>query len=265
MDPEKATLFIQSHVPAHAELARLLGSLTSVGMLRRMIQFKEKAVKQGEDASLALLDYPVLMAADILLYDADLVPVGSDQKQHLELAQDIAERFNRRYSQQGSQCLKLPAPLVVAETAKVMSLTDGTRKMSKSDPSDGSRINLMDTPEQIRQKIKRAKTDNLRGLEFDNPARPEVSNLLRLYQSLSGKTPEAVLSECGAMGFGQFKPLLAETIVKALEPIQQRYRELMQHPEQVLAILERGRKRATEVAEATLARARAAMGFLPTP
>lgn len=226
-----------------------------------MIQFKEKSVKLRQDASLALLDYPVLMAADILLYDADLVPVGADQKQHLELTREIASRFNRLYGNEGNLPLSIPAPLVVAETAKVMSLMDGTKKMSKSESNDLSRINMMDSPEVIRKKIKVAKTDSLRGLEFDNPERPDVHNLLTLYCVLSGKSREEVASECKEMGYGTFKPLLAETIISVLAPIQDRYRLLMQEPERVMEVIRQGRKRATEVADATLARASQAMGL----
>lgn len=263
LDPQKSTLFVQSHVAAHSQLARLLGSITSVGQLKRMIQFREKA-KEGEDASLTLLDYPVLMAADILLYDADLVPVGLDQKQHLELTRDIATRFNRLFGK-GKDVLVLPAPYLVTETAKVMSLTDGTKKMSKSDTNDASRINLMDPPEVIRKKIKSAKTDSQRGLEFDNPERPEVHNLLTIYASLSGgsgKTREEVVAECADMGYGTFKPLLAETIVNYLAPIQARYKELMDEPERVLQVIRDGRERARAVADKTLSRASTAMGFV---
>lgn len=225
-----------------------------------MIQFKEKSVRSGEDANLALLDYPVLMAADILLYDADLVPVGDDQRQHLQLTKELAEQFNRAF---GQDVLKLPAPLVTQECARIMSLTDGTRKMSKSQANDGSRINLLDKPEVIRAKVKRAKTDAVRGLEFDNDKRPEAHNLLTLYQVVQGKTREAVLAECSAMGYGQFKPLLAEALVAYLEPIQKRYEELMSDRSSLLAILKKGRERAAVVAGRTLARASAAMGFVP--
>jgi tryptophanyl-tRNA synthetase len=250
---------VQSHVPAHAQLARLLGSVATVGMLRRMIQFKEKSVKQGQDASLGLLDYPVLMAADILLYDADLVPVGADQKQHLELTRELAERFNRSY---GEALLRLPEPLVVAETAKVMSLTDGSKKMSKSEIDDASRINLMDSADVIRTKVKRAKTDSIRGLEFDNPTRTEAHNLLALYQVLSGKSRHEVQTECATMGYGIFKPLLAEAIINELSPIQERYRALISDETRLKKILARGAEKASTVAAATLARVAAAMGLL---
>jgi len=227
-----------------------------------MIQFKEKAVKQGDNVSVGLLDYPVLMAADILLYDADLVPVGEDQKQHLELARDIAQqRINARFGDKETPVLKVPKPLILKEGARVMSLTDGRSKMSKSDPNEGSRITLLDPPELITKKIKRAKTDPLRGLEFDNPDRPETDNLLGLYAILSGKGREQAASECAEMGWGQFKPMLAEATVNALEPIQVRYRELMSDPAELDQVLSTGREKAETVANATLERVREALGF----
>jgi tryptophanyl-tRNA synthetase len=260
IDPCRAMLFVQSHVPAHAQLARLLGSVTPVGMLKRMIQYKEKAVKQGQDASLGLLDYPVLMAADILVYDADLVPVGDDQRQHLELTREIADRFNRLYGK-GDSVLKLPQPLLVSESARVMSLTDGRQKMSKSDPNDASRVNLLDSADVIRKKIKRAKTDSIQGLEFDNPERPEAHNLLALYLVLSGKCRQEVVEQCGQMGFGEFKMLLAETIVQTLEPIQARYHAIRQDNGYLVEVLGQGRARAEEIANEKLTRAHAAVGF----
>jgi tryptophanyl-tRNA synthetase len=236
-----------------------------------MIQFKEKAVKQGDQVSVGLLDYPVLMAADILLYDADLVPVGEDQKQHLELARDIAQqRINARFAPRDAEgepipVLKVPEPLILKEGARVMSLTDGRSKMSKSDPNEGSRINLLDPPELITKKVKRAKTDPVMGLEFDNPERPETDNLLGLYALLSGKGREAAAAECAGMGWGTFKPLLAEVLVEALRPIQTRYAELSADPAQLDQVLAQGRERASAVADASLARTRAALGFLPAP
>lgn len=258
VDTQRTTLFIQSQVHQHSQLSRLLGAITPVGTLRRMVQFKEKAERQGQDASLGLLDYPVLMAADILLYDADVVPVGADQKQHLELTADIADRFNRLYG----PTLKMPVPLVVPETAKIMSLTDGTKKMSKSDPNDASRINLLDPPDVVRLKIKRAKSDATRGLEYDNSVRPEAHNLLTIYQVLAGKTRQDALKECSQMGFGQFKPLLAETIINALMPIQAKYSELMKDKPGLMSVLKDGKERALAVAEKTLFRAQEAMGFV---
>ena len=263
LDPELCTIFVQSQVPAHSELCWLLNCVTPLNWLERMIQFKEKALKQGDNVSVGLLDYPVLMAADILLYDADLVPVGEDQKQHLELARDIAQqRINARFGSEDAPILKVPQPLILKDGARVMSLTDGRSKMSKSDPNEGSRITLLDPPEQITKKIKRAKTDPERGLEFGNPERPETDNLLGLYALLSGRGREAAAAECSAMGWGQFKPLLAEATVAALDPIQKRYHELMEDRAQLLAVLETGRQRAGAVADASVQRVRAALGFL---
>ncbi len=263
LDPELCTIFVQSQVSAHSELCWLLNCVTPLNWLERMIQFKEKAVKQGDNVSVGLLDYPVLMAADILLYDADLVPVGEDQKQHLELARDIAQqRINARFGTEDAPILKVPRPLILKDGARVMSLTDGRSKMSKSDPNEGSRITLLDPPELITKKIKRAKTDPERGLEFGNPERPETDNLLGLYALLSGKGREAAATECAAMGWGQFKPLLAEATVAALEPIQKRYQDLMADRGQLFAVLETGRERASAVADASAQRVRAALGFL---
>ena len=262
MDPKRCSVFVQSQVAAHSELCWLLNCVTPLNWLERMIQFKEKAVKQGDNVSVGLLDYPVLMAADILLYDADLVPVGEDQKQHLELARDIAQqRINARFGDKETPVLKVPKPLILKEGARVMSLTDGRSKMSKSDPNEGSRITLLDPPELITKKIKRAKTDPERGLEFGNPDRPETDNLLGLYAILSGKGREQAATECAEMGWGQFKPLLAEATVSALEPIQARYRELMQDPTELDQVLRTGREKAETVANATLERVREALGF----
>ena len=263
LDPELCTIFVQSQVPAHSELCWLLNCVTPLNWLERMIQFKEKALKQGDNVSVGLLDYPVLMAADILLYDADLVPVGEDQKQHLELARDIApQRINARFGTEDAPILKVPQPLILKDGARVMSLTDGRSKMSKSDPNEGSRITLLDPPDQITKKIKRAKTDPERGLEFGNPERPETDNLLGLYALLSGRGREAAAAECSEMGWGQFKPLLAEATVAALDPIQKRYQELMEDRAQLLAVLETGRERAGAVADASAQRVRSALGFL---
>ena len=262
MDPKRCSVFVQSQVAAHSELCWLLNCVTPLNWLERMIQFKEKAVKQGDNVSVGLLDYPVLMAADILLYDADLVPVGEDQKQHLELARDIAQqRINARFGDKETPVLKVPKPMILKEGARVMSLTDGRSKMSKSDPNEGSRITLLDPPELITKKIKRAKTDPERGLEFGNPDRPETDNLLGLYAILSDKGREQAAAECGEMGWGQFKPLLAEATVNALEPIQARYRELMQDPTELDQVLRTGREKAETVANATLERVRDALGF----
>ena len=268
IDPDTATVFVQSQISAHSELCWLLNCVTPLNWLERMIQFKEKAIKQGDNVSVGLLDYPVLMAADILLYDADLVPVGEDQKQHLELARDIAQqRINARFAPRDAKgeplaLLKVPEPMILREGARVMSLTDGSSKMSKSDPNEGSRINLLDPPETIVKKIKRAKTDPILGLEFGNPERPEADNLLGLYALLSGRGREVVAAECAQMGWGGFKPLLAEATVEALRPVQQKYQELRADPATLLAVLAQGRQRASAVADQSLARVRQALGFL---
>ncbi|MEK9514646.1 tryptophan--tRNA ligase [Limnospira fusiformis PMC 851.14] len=261
IDPEDSTIFVQSHISAHSELTWLLNCLTPINWLQDMIQFKEKAVKQGENVSTGLLDYPVLMAADILLYDADRVPVGEDQKQHLELTRDIAGRFNHLFGQPDQEILKIPQPLIRTEGARVMSLTDGTRKMSKSDPSELSRINLLDPPDAIVKKIKRCKTDSVRGLAFDVPDRPECHNLLSLYALLSNQTKAQVAAECAEMGWGQFKPLLTETAIAALKPIQERYKEVMSDRGYLESILRTGREQAEAVANQTLSRVKDALGY----
>ncbi|BAY31372.1 tryptophanyl-tRNA synthetase [Nostoc carneum NIES-2107] len=261
LDLNHSTIFVQSHVSAHSELTWLLNCITPLNWLQDMIQFKEKAVKQGENVGVGLLDYPVLMSADILLYQADFVPVGEDQKQHLELTRDIVNRFNHLFATPDQPVLKLPAPLIRKEGARVMSLTDGTRKMSKSDPSELSRINLLDTPEQIANKIKRCKTDPVRGLTFDDPERPECNNLLTLYMLLAGKNKAEVAAECENMGWGQFKPLLTETAIAALKPIQEKYQAVMADKGYLESVLRDGRQKAQAVANQTLAEVKAALGY----
>ncbi|CAI5487639.1 unnamed protein product [Closterium sp. Naga37s-1] len=198
VDPSKATVFVQSHVRAHAELTWLLSCTTPMSWLNKMIQFKEKARKAGEDVGTGLLTYPLLMAADILLYQCDVVPVGEDQRQHLELTRDVAARINNLYGGRkwkkrggrGGRVFKVPEAMIPPAGARIMSLTDGTSKMSKSAPSDMSRINLLDPPEVIANKIKRCKTDSFTGMEFGNPERPECQNLLSIYQIVTGRTKE---------------------------------------------------------------------------
>jgi tryptophanyl-tRNA synthetase len=260
IDLKHSNIFVQSHVSAHSELAWLLNCITPLNWLQDMVQFKEKALKQGENVGAGLLTYPVLMAADILLYQADKVPVGEDQKQHLELTRDIVNRFNHQFAKD-SPVLKLPDPLIRKEGARVMSLTDGTRKMSKSDPSELSRINLLDPPDEITKKIKRCKTDPVRGLTFDDSERPECHNLLTLYMLLSGKTKEEVAAECQDMGWGQFKPLLTETTINALKPIQDKYNEVMAEKGYLESVLRDGREKAEAIANETLKQVKSAMGY----
>lgn len=263
IDLECSTIFVQSHVSAHSELAWLLNCVTPLNWLERMIQFKEKAVKQGENVGVGLLDYPVLMAADILLYDADKVPVGEDQKQHLELTRDIAGRINDKFGKKKQPVLKVPEPIIRKEGARVMSLTDGTKKMSKSDPSELSRLDLLDPPDVIKRKIKKCKTDPIKGLVFDDQERPECQNLLTLYQILGNKTKEEVATECQDMGWGHFKPLLTETTIEALRPIQNKYQELMDNTDYLNSVLRDGAAQASEVADRTLNKVKNALGFLP--
>jgi tryptophanyl-tRNA synthetase len=261
LDLNHSTIFVQSHVSAHSELTWLLNCITPLNWLQDMIQFKEKAVKQGENVSAGLLDYPVLMAADILLYQADKVPVGEDQKQHLELTRDIAARLNHQFGKPDQPILKLPDPLIRKEGARVMSLADGTRKMSKSDPSELSRISLLDSPEQIQYKIKRCKTDPIRGLTFDDPARPECNNLLTLYTLLSGKIKQDVAVECQDMGWGQFKPLLTDTIIESLKPIQEKHQAITADKGYLESVLRDGGEKARAIANQTLSQVKAALGY----
>lgn len=261
LDLQHSTIFVQSQVPAHTEFAWLLSCITPLNWLEDMIQFKEKAVKQGQEVGTGLLTYPVLMASDILLYEPDKVPVGEDQKQHLELTRDLVDRFNYKFGTPEKPVLKRPDPLIRAEGARVMSLTDGTRKMSKSDPSELSRINLLDPPDVIQNKIKRCKTDPIRGLVFGDPDRPECNNLLTLYMILSNQTKEAVAAECQDMGWGQFKPLLTEAMISALQPIQEKYQAIMDDRSYLESVLRDGREKASVIANKTLAKAKKAMGY----
>ncbi len=263
MDPDLCSIFVQSHVKAHSELCWLLNCVTPLNWMERMIQFKEKAIKQGDNVSIGLLDYPVLMAADILLYDSDLVPVGEDQKQHLELARDIAQqRINSKFGKKDKPILNVPKPLIMNEGAKIMSLIDGKRKMSKSDPNENSRICLLDSPDKIKRKIKRAKTDSSMGLEFGNVNRPEAENLLGIYSLVSGLGKEVVKRECSQIGWGKFKPMLTDAIINALEPIQDKYYSLMEDSTELDRVLINGKEKADIISKSTLKRVKSALGFL---
>eukprot|EP00897_Mesotaenium_endlicherianum_P008078 jgi/Mesen1/7299/ME000374S06661 len=265
VDPSKASIFVQSHVRAHAELTWLLSCATPISWLNRMIQFKEKSRKAGEDVGTGLLTYPLLMASDILLYQCDVVPVGEDQRQHLELTRDVAARINNIYGgkKRGGRVFKVPEMMIPPAGARVMSLTDGTAKMSKSAPSDLSRINLLDTPDEIRNKVKRCKTDSFLGMEFDHPERPECHNLLSIYQLVSSKSKEEVAAEVRDLSWGAFKPLLADALVAHLEPVQKRYQDVVADPAYVDSILAQGAERANEIADKTLKDVYDALGFLP--
>lgn len=263
LDINKAILFNQAQVPAHAELQWLLNGTARMGWLNRMTQFKDKSGKNREGASIALFTYPVLQAADVLLYQATHVPVGEDQKQHLELARDIAQKFNNDYGN-GAEIFTLPDPIIPKATARIMSLRDGLAKMSKSDPSDMSRINLSDDADTILNKIKKAKTDpeplpsESAGLE----SRPEAQNLVGIYAAFAEESVDATLSRFGGQGFGTFKPALAELVIENFRPISERFTALKGDHEQIDAALAKGAAKARELAAPTLNACYAALGLL---
>lgn len=262
IDPAQSVLFVQSHVPAHAELAWLLSCVARLGWMNRMTQFKDKAGKNAEAASLGLYAYPALMAADILTYHATHVPVGEDQKQHIELTRDIAAKFNHDY---GVDFFPSPEPVIEGAATRVMSLRDGTKKMSKSDPSDASRINLTDDADAIAQKIRKARTDAepLPGAMEGLKDRPEARNLVNIFAALSDETPDAVLARFEGQGFGAFKPALADLAVSVLAPITRRMNELMADPAEIDRILRAGALRADAIAAPIVAEAREIMGMIP--
>ncbi len=261
IDTARSAIFVQSHVSAHAELGWILGCFTPLGWLNRMTQFKEKAGKDRDGAVLGLYGYPVLMAADILTYKATHVPVGEDQKQHLELARDIAGAFNRRY---GVDFFPLPEPQILGEATRVMSLRDGAKKMSKSDPSDQSRINLIDSPDAIAQKIRRAKTDPdvLPSSVDELNARPEADNLLTIYAALTDVPKAAAVTRFAGAQFSVLKNELADAAIAALGPIAGRMNALMSDPDSLDAILRDGAEKARAIAMPVLAEAKEIVGFL---
>jgi tryptophanyl-tRNA synthetase len=264
IDPDKSILFNQAQVPAHAELQWLLNGTARMGWLNRMTQWKDKAGKNREGASVALFTYPVLQAADVLLYQATHVPVGEDQKQHLELARDIAQKFNNDFCAADAPLFTLPDPIIPPEAARIMSLRDGSAKMSKSDPSDMSRINLTDDADAIMQKVKKAKTDPepLPGTVEGLAGRPEANNLVGIYAAMAGTTPAEVLVQFEGKGFGQFKPALGELLVETLSPMAARYRELREDGEALDAILAKGALKARDLAAPTLAKTYQALGLV---
>ena len=259
IDPERSIIFNQSRIAAHAELAWLLNCFTPLGWLNRMTQFKEKAGKKRDNAVLGLYAYPVLMAADILLYHATHVPVGEDQKQHLELSRDIAGAFNRNYDQ---DYFPLPEPLILGEATRVMSLRDGRAKMSKSEASENSRINLTDDAEAIQHKIRRAKTDSEPGMSFDPENRPEAANLLGIYAALADENVDAVTARFTGKGFAEFKVELAELAVAKLEPIAAKMRRLMASADYIDEVLRKGAERAAGIAVPNLAEIKKIIGLL---
>ncbi len=264
LDPARSVLFNQAQVPQHTELQWLLNGTARMGWLNRMTQWKDKAGKNSEGASVALFTYPVLQAADVLLYQATHVPVGDDQKQHLELARDIAQKFNHDFCAEDAPVFTLPDPIIPPEAARIMSLRDGAAKMSKSDPSDMSRINLTDDADTIMQKVKKAKTDPepLPSENLGLAGRAEAANLVGIYAAMAGMSAEEVLRDFGGEGFGRFKPALGELLVERLAPINARFVELRQDTAALDAILREGAAKARALAVPTLEAAYAALGLV---
>ncbi|MBS0297213.1 MAG: tryptophan--tRNA ligase [Proteobacteria bacterium] len=261
LDPKKAVIFPQSAVRAHSELAWIFNCVARLGWLDRMTQFKEKSGKHKERSSVGLYTYPVLQAADILAYRATKVPVGEDQRQHLELTRDIAQKFNNDFETPGF--FPLTEGLIAGPGARVMSLRDGAAKMSKSDPSDNSRINLTDTPDDIAQKVRKAKTDPepLPETEEGLAGRPEADNLVGVYGALAGKTKAEVIAEFGGKGFGTFKPALADLAVSVLAPVGESLRRYLADPGEIDRVLKDGAERASAVADPIVEETRRIVGF----
>jgi tryptophanyl-tRNA synthetase len=261
ISPERAIIFNQSQVPQHSQLAWIFSCVARLGWLNRMTQFKEKAGKNRENARVGLYSYPILMAADILAYRATHVPVGEDQKQHLELTRDIAQSFNQAYD---VEFFPLPEPQILGSATRVMSLRDGASKMSKSDMSDNSRINLTDDRDQIAQKIRKAKTDPdaLPSEEAGLEGRPEAQNLVGIYAALAGSSVGAVLAEFGGKGFGDFKPALADLSVEVLSPIGDNMRSLLENVDHIDHILDGGAARAEAIAAPIIDEVNEIVGFL---
>lgn len=259
LDPEKNTIFIQSHVHEHAELGWILNCYTYMGELSRMTQFKDKSKKQ-ENIKVGLFDYPVLMAADILLYDADFVPVGEDQKQHLEMARDIAERFNSRYKK---QIFKIPEPFITKGTARIMSLQDPTKKMSKSDENKDATIFLLDDRETIIKKVKKAVTDSENVIKYSEEKKG-IKNLMDIYSAVTGKNYEQIENEFEGVGYGNFKMEVANAIADTLEPIQEKYHKLNsdEYSKYIEEICQRGAKASQEIARKKLKEVYEAVGFI---
>ncbi len=257
LDPEKSTLFIQSHVSAHAELGWVLNTITSMGQLNRMTQYKEKSQKSEANLNAGLFTYPVLMAADILLYQTDIVPVGEDQKQHLELARDLAERFNTRYS----ETFKVPDPMISEFGARIMSLQEPTKKMSKSDSDVNSFILLLDDDATIKRKIKRAVTDSLGVVKYCDE-QPGVKNLLTIYSKFTGKSIKEIESDYEGKGYGDFKNDLAEVVADGLRPIREKANELIENKDQLESIYTEGAEKAEKIARKTLRKVYKKIGFI---
>ncbi|MDE2149952.1 MAG: tryptophan--tRNA ligase [Gammaproteobacteria bacterium] len=259
LDPAKNVLFVQSHVAAHARLAWVLNCYTQLGELNRMTQFKDKTAKNADNLNAGLFDYPVLMAADILLYDADAVPVGDDQKQHLELTRDVAIRFNNLYG----PVFTVPEPMIPPVGARIMGLQDPTAKMSKSDDAPTNAVYLLDPPQVIERKIKRAVTDPGSEVRYNPTTKAGVSNLMSILAAVSGQSFDSIAATYDGGGYGRFKQAVADAVVACLEPVQARYRELREDLPQLQRVLRDGAARAAAHADRTLARVHEALGFVP--
>lgn len=260
LDPKRCTVFVQSHIPEHAELAWVLSCLTGFGEASRMVQFKDKSSKSGADqASVGLFTYPILQAADILLYQSDQVPVGEDQRQHLELTRDLAQRFNHRFG----VTFTLPGPYIVKDVAKIADLQDPAIKMSKSASTPQGIVDVLEDPASVRKKIGRAVTDLGSQIKADDEAKPGVTNLLRIYAALAGTPVSELEQRYAGSGYGAFKKDLAEVVVDALAPIRERTAEMLADPAELDRLLGDGASRAREVASQTMATVRDRVGFLP--
>jgi tryptophanyl-tRNA synthetase len=262
LDPKRNVLFVQSHVSAHARLAWILNCYTMVGELNRMTQFKDKSAKNADNINAGLYDYPVLMAADILLYDTALVPVGEDQKQHLELARDVAMRFNNAHGQKGPAIFTVPEPMIPQVGARIMGLQDPTAKMSKSDDNENNNVYLLDTPDVLERKFKRAVTDS--GSEVRYSAdKPGVANLMSILSATTGESFAAIEQRFAGAGYGKFKAGVAEAVIDALKPVQQRYQDIRKDEAGLKRVLKDGAERASAHADRTLKRVHDALGFIP--
>ena len=258
LDPEKCVIFAQSHVSAHAELTWILNTLTYVGEMQRMTQFKDKSARHAENINMGLMDYPVLMAADILLYGTELVPIGADQKQHLEIARDLAIRFNSRYS----ETFAVPEPYIAKVGAKVMSLQDPTKKMSKSDENVNAFISMNDDPDTVLRKFKRAVTDSGSDIVFDEENKPGISNLLTIYSLFTGKDIASAEKDFEGKGYGEFKSAVGEAVAEGLKPIQAKKADLLNNKDYLFDVLKNGKERANYIAEKTIRKVYKKVGLL---
>lgn len=257
LDPEKCILYFQSHVPQHAELTWILNCFTYVGEAGRMTQFKEKSIKHADNINMGLMDYPVLMAADILLYQTDLVPVGIDQKQHLELARDLAMRFNNAYS----PTFKVPEPYIPKQGAKVFSLADPRAKMSKSDPNPNAAVSVIDSPEIIMSKFKKAVTDSDPYVAYDEENKPGISNLLTIFSSFTGRSVESLVNEYHDKGYATFKTAVGEAVVEGLSGVRENYEKLLNNKDYLMRIAKDGAEKAERIAFRTMQKVKRKLGL----